>query len=119
MMSDRPRPSVLRRRALWASAAGFWLFVTAASAAQIVWVAQTPGQRVNVRWAIAWQSAYFIAWIPFTIAVWHVTRGWLPERFGGSLRLLTAHLPMFAAVALAHTFAVTLLSLPLADRGGT
>ena len=48
---------------MWAAAAGFWLFVAAMSAAQI-------------------------AWIPVTIGVWHVTRGWLPERFGGWLRLM-------------------------------
>jgi signal transduction histidine kinase len=116
-MTDRAPPSVLKRPDLWAAAAGFWLFVTAASAAQIVWIAQTPGQRVNVRGAMAWQTAYFVAWIPFTIAVWHVTRGWLPEQFGGWLRLLIAHMPMFAAVALAHTFVVTLLALALADQG--
>src|SRR5215210_2846669 len=115
-MSDRARPSLLRRRGVWAAAAGFWLFVAAMSAAQIVWIAQTPGQRVDLREAIAWQLAYFVAWIPFTIAVWHVTSGWLPEQMGGWLRILIAHVPMFAAVALAHTFVVTLLSLPLANQ---
>src|SRR5919106_3917477 len=115
-MSDRARPLLLTRPGLWAAAAGFWLFVTAASAAQMVWIAQTPGQRVNVRGAIAWQIAYFVAWIPFTIVVWHVTRGWLPERFGGWLRLLIAHVPMSAGVALAHTFVVTLLALAFAKQ---
>jgi hypothetical protein len=115
-MSDRGRPSLLRRRGVWAAAAGFWLFVATISAAQIVWIAQTPGQHVDVRGAMTWQAAYFIAWIPFTIAVWHVTRGWLPERFGGWLRVLIAHLAMFAAVALAHTFVVMLLALPRANH---
>jgi sensor histidine kinase YesM len=101
---------------VWAAAAGFWLFVAAVSAAQIVWIAQTPGQRVDLRGAMAWQTAYFVAWIPITIAVWHVTRGWLPEQFGGWLRLLIAHLPVSAAVALAHPFVVTLLGLALANR---
>ena len=115
-MSDRARPLLLTRPGQWAAAAGFWLFVTAASAAQMVWIAQTPGQRVNVRGAIAWQIAYFLAWIPFTIVVWHVTRGWLPERFGGWLRLLIAHVPMLAAIVLAHTFLVTLVALAFANQ---
>ena len=76
----------------WAAAAGFWLFVSAMSAAQTLWIAQTPGQRIDVRGAIAWQTTYFVAWIPFTIGVWQFTRGWLPERFGGWPRLLLAHL---------------------------
>ena len=115
-MDAGARPSLLRRPRLWAAAAGFWFFVTAASAAQVVWIAQTPGRTVNVREAIAWQAGYFVAWIPFTIAVWHVTRAWLPDRFGGWLRLLMAHAPMFAAVALAHTFVVTVIAIVLSNQ---
>jgi two-component system, LytTR family, sensor kinase len=105
-MSDRARSSLLSRRATWAAAAGFWLFVSAVSAAQIFWIAQTPGQRIDLRGAMAWQTAYFIAWIPFTIGVWELTRGWLPERFGGWPRLLLAHLGVFVVVALAQTLVV-------------
>jgi two-component system LytT family sensor kinase len=115
-MSDRARPSPLRRREVWAAAAGFWLFVAALSAAQIVWIAHTPGQHVDMRRAMTWQTAYFVAWIPVTLAVWHVTRGWLPEQFGGWLRLMIAHVPVSAAVALAHPSIVTLLALALANR---
>jgi two-component system LytT family sensor kinase len=115
-MIDRVGPSVLSRRAVWAAAAGFWLFVAAMSTAQMAWIAQTPGQRMNARGAMAWQAMYFLAWIPVTMGVWHVTRGWLPERFGGWLRLVIAHVPVSAAVALAHTFLVTLLALVLANQ---
>jgi sensor histidine kinase YesM len=115
-MASHARLMAPARPGLWPVAVGFWLFVTAASAAQLVWVAQTPGQRVNLGPAIAWQAAYFVAWIPFTIALWHATRGWLPERFGGWFRLLLAHVPLFAAVALAHTFLVALLTLALAEK---
>jgi two-component system, LytTR family, sensor kinase len=94
---------------------GFWLFVAAMSAVQLPWLAQTPGQTVDVRRAIAWQTAYWVAWIPFTMAVWHVTRGWLPERFGGWFWLLIAHGAMFAAVVPAHIGLVTLLTLALAE----
>ena len=41
---------------------------------------------------------YFMVWIPFTIGVWQLTRHWLPERFGGWVWLLAAHLPVFTVV---------------------
>jgi hypothetical protein len=117
-MNDRGRHSLPSVAALWAAATGFWLLVTAMSAAQTVWIAQTPGQRLDVRSALHWQTAYFILWIPFTIAVWRVTRGWLPERFGGWFRLLTAHVPIAAVVAVAHSFVVTLVGPVLANQNG-
>ncbi len=110
-MSNRVRRSFPGARALWAAATGFWLLVAAMAAVQIVWIAQVPGQQLDVRSAVRWQSAYFIAWIPFTIAVWRVTRGWLPERFGGWFRLLLAHMPVASVVAVAHTGVVALLAL--------
>jgi two-component system LytT family sensor kinase len=115
-MTDRAAPPLQRRPTAWAAATGFWLFVTASSIAQVVWIAQTPGQQMDVWRAISWQTAYFLAWIPFTIGVWYVTRGWLPERFGGWLPLFAAHVPMFAAVALAHTLLVALLMRALANH---
>jgi signal transduction histidine kinase len=118
-MSERPRPSLLTRPDVWAAAAGFWLFVAAVSAAQILWIAQTPGQHVDVRGALAWQGAYLVSWIPFTVLVWHITRGWLPERLGGWLPVLFAQFAMFAAVALAHTFVVMLLAPADANRDTT
>lgn len=113
-MRDRARqsPLVSRRAVL---AAGFWLFVAAMSAAQILWMAQM-GDRIDVRGAMAWQTTYFVAWIPFTIAVWRLTSGWLPERFGGWPRLLIAHAPVFVVVTLGHTLVVTLLALLLSSQ---
>jgi sensor histidine kinase YesM len=115
-MSASAGASTLRHRRVWAAATGFWLLLAAMSAAQMIWMAQTPGQRVNVRGAIAWQTAFIVAWIPLTIAVWHIAGGWLPERFGGWLRLMMAHVLLFAAVAFAHALVVALLMLALADE---
>lgn len=109
-MNEPTAPFVLRRRAVWAAAVGFWLFVSALSAAQMLWAARMPGQMRDPWAAIRWQTIYFAAWIPFTIALWHFTRGWLPERFGGWWRLLLAHVPLSLAVALAQTLVVYLLA---------
>jgi two-component system, LytTR family, sensor kinase len=108
-MSDRAGPSGLSRRAVWTAGAGFWLFVSAMSVAQVMWMADT-GQRVDVWLAIGWQTSYFVGWIPFTIGVWWFTRGWLPDRFGGWPRLLLAHLPVAIVVVLAQTALVMLLT---------
>jgi two-component system, LytTR family, sensor kinase len=115
-MSDRGGPARLGRGAVWGVAAGFWLFVLAVTIAQIAWIAQTPGQRMNLAEAIDWQIAYLLPWIPCTIAVWHITRGWLPERFGGWPRLLLAHIALAAAIALVHTFLVTVLARTLSSE---
>jgi len=110
-MSERPPPSVHRSRTWWTAAAGFWLFVAAVSAAQLLWIARTPGQRVDVRVTLAWQSAYFMAWIPVTVMVWRITRGWLPDQFGGWIRYAAAHLPVIAAVAVAHAVLFALMAV--------
>src|SRR5690349_12736706 len=102
-MSDRAGPSVLSRRAVWTAGAGFWLFVSALSVGQTIWIAKTPGSHIDFWGLIAWQTSYFISWIPFTIGVWQFTRGWLPDRFGGWPRLLLAHLPLAIIVVLAQT----------------
>jgi two-component system LytT family sensor kinase len=115
-MSDRTRHSFPRACALWAAATGFWVLVASMSAAQIVWISRTPGQWLDVRAAIGWQVAYFIPWIPFTIAIWRLTHGWLPDRFGGWLRLLLAHLPIAAVVVVSHSFVVTLLGLAVTHQ---
>jgi two-component system, LytTR family, sensor kinase len=116
-MTDSARPLFGRRRGEWAAACGFWLFLSAISVVQLVWLSRTPGQRVDVGGAIAWQVIYLVAWIPFTIGVWHLTREWLPERFGGWLRVVLAHVPVATGVVLAHTALVAVLATTLAMDG--
>jgi two-component system LytT family sensor kinase len=108
--------SWLSHRAMWVAATSFWLFVAVMSAAQILWASQNPGQGMNVRGAIIWQTVYFVVWIPFTIGVWQLTRHWLPERLGGWVWMVAAHLPVFATVTIVQTFVMVLLSAALAEQ---
>ena len=48
--------------------------------------------------------------------VWQITRHWQPERFGGWVRLLAAHIPVFVVVTVVHTFVMVLLSAALANQ---
>jgi two-component system, LytTR family, sensor kinase len=108
-MKERPGPSLVSRRGAWIAAIGFWLFVAAMSMAQTLWLSRTPGQHVDIRKAIIWESTFFTAWIPLTLGIWHVAGRWLPERFGGWPRFLLAHLPVLAAAAVVHPLLMTLL----------
>src|SRR5262249_29592418 len=71
----------------------------------------------NLRGAISWQVIYFLLWSPITVGVWHVTAGWLPERFGGWLRLLMAHLPIVTVVAAIHSLTLTFFSQVFVHEG--
>ena len=94
----------------WAAAAGFWVFVSLVYAGQIWWLSQLPGERINLRAAITWQTTYFLLWIPLTLAVWRLTSGWLPESSGGWTRMLLRHVPVFCAIAAAHFISVAAVS---------
>jgi two-component system LytT family sensor kinase len=94
----------------WSAAAAFWLFVSLMYAAQIWWLSRLPGETINVRAAITWQTTYFVLWIPLTLIVWRITSGWTPEAAGGWRRMLLRHLPLFVAAALAHFAAVAAVS---------
>jgi sensor histidine kinase YesM len=86
----------------WRAVAAFWVFVSVVYAAQIWWVSQTPGEMVNVRQAVTWQSAYFLFWIPITLIVWRMTADWAPESSGGWSGMLLRHLPVFFLTATVH-----------------
>jgi two-component sensor histidine kinase len=118
-MNDSAEPSLVTRRAAWLAATGFWLFVASMSMAQTFWMSENPGQHVNVRQAMVWQSTYFLSWIPLTLGVWHVAGRWLPERFGGWPRFLLAHLPVLVTAAFVHPVLMNLLQRVVAPWLGT
>jgi len=94
----------------WAAAAAFWLFVSIVYAGQIWWLARLPGEHINVRQALTWQTTYFLLWIPLTLIVWRITSSWMPESSGGWTRMLLRHAPIFIAAAGAHFVLVAAVS---------
>lgn len=103
----------------WRAVAAFWIFVSITAAAQIWWLSQTPGEMVNVRQAVTWQSAYFLLWIPITLVVWRITATWTPEASGGWSGMLLRHTPVFFLTAAAHFAIVAIIAMVAGvARGG-
>ena len=111
-MPDNREPRTVNRHR-WAVAVGFWIFVSVVYAGQIWWLSRLPGERINVRQALTWQTTYFLLWIPLTLLVWRVTSSWMPESSGGWTRMLLRHAPIFAAAAFAHFVLVAAVSAAL------
>ena len=99
----------------WIGVAAFWTFISAMYAAQVIWLAQIPGERINVGAAIVWQATYYAAWIPFTILIWRVSSAWLADVDRQWARTLW-HLPLFAAVLLVITLIVSLVAPRLTNQ---
>ena len=101
-----------------AAVAAFWLFVALLYAGQIWWLSKQPGERINLRGALAWQATYYLAWAPFTLLIWRITADWLPERFGWP-RYLARHGALCLAIAVAHMTATAAIGYALAPPPAT
>jgi signal transduction histidine kinase len=97
----------------WAVVTAFWVFVALLYDGQILWLSRVPGEKIDLRAAFAWQTAYYLLWIPLTILVWRLTAGWIPESPRDWPRILARHAPLVVAASLAHFAAVAALSLAL------
>jgi len=97
----------------WLVVTAFWVFVALLYAGQILWLSRVPGEKIDLRPVITWQTTYYLLWIPLTRLVWRATAGWIPESTRDWPRIVARHLPLVAAVSLAHFIAVTALSMLL------
>jgi hypothetical protein len=88
-----------------AAATAFLVFVTGLYAAQIVWLARQPGERINLTTALVWQAGFYLCWIPFTALVWRLTAAWSPVTLSWP-RILVQHAAVASAVAVAHSLTV-------------
>jgi two-component system LytT family sensor kinase len=104
----------------WALAVGFWIFLAATYGAQLVWMAQTSGERINNLTAgLIWQLSYYAAWLPATIVIWRFTADWIPDTAGAWRRILTRHLLIFLLVLVVLTLVSTAVQMPLAVVPGS
>ena len=106
----------MKRPVPWVAAAAFWVFIAALSDAQMLWLSRMPGERIDLRSAFAWQTPFYLLWFPMTLIVWQVSVRWIPDSPRAWLRAFALHVPVFAAVMLAHlalTTAAVALIVPL------
>ena len=76
---------------------------------QIWWVAHQPGERINIRSVFVSQSVLYSVWIPVTVLVWRITRGWDPSTLGW-WRFAIRFVALFVVVGAAQSAAYIGLS---------
>ncbi|MEZ5318061.1 MAG: histidine kinase [Vicinamibacterales bacterium] len=102
-----------KRRIQWLTASAFWTLITVLYDVQIWLLASQPGEQIRLRAAIAWQSVFYLAWIPFTVLLWRLTPRWDPGRIGWT-RFLGLHLAGALVVSILHAILVALVAPLLA-----
>lgn len=105
------------RRARWGLAVAFWSFVTLLYGLQIWWLARQPGESIQLWRALVWQTTFYLSWIPFTVAIWDLTRRWDPSALGWK-GLLARHGAAMLAVSVVQTLVVVLIGSALAGMPG-
>lgn len=99
------------RLPVWAFVVLFWLLLSMIYASQVMLMTPRPAERV-IRTQLTWQSIYYLAWAPFTLLIWRLTRGWAIESLGWR-RFLAQHVALGLVVAVAHSLAVIGIALAL------
>ena len=93
------------------------MFLAAVYVAEVFWIAQNPGGRINVS-ALTWQLSYCAAWVPTTILIWRFTAGWVPDGQRG-WRLVARHSLLFTIVLGVVTLVTTAVAMPLVQNPGS
>ena len=90
----------------WRVVGIFWILIAAMYDAQVFWLSKLPGERINLAAAFAWQTSYFLLWVPITLLVWRLTADWVPETSRDWLRIIARHAPLFVGLTAVHFAAV-------------
>ena len=99
----------------WLLAGGFWTFVALLFTLQLVYVSRQPNERIDLQAALAVSVAYYLCWIPTTVAVWTFSRDWVP----GSMKLsalAARHFVLAVGLVLLHSTASIILTMALTQR---
>ena len=99
---------------LWLAASAFWLFVGFLYIGQIWWLIHSEAVRgaALTRTTWAWQGAFYISWIPLTVAVFRLTEGWDLAELGWP-RLIARHVLAMFGTAIVQSAIVTVVGFAL------
>lgn len=97
----------------WAAATLFWLFIAGLLGTQIWLLAQQPGESIELRRVIIWQSTFYLAWIPFTVPIWQAVARWRPED-RSRVVVIGTHLVACLVIGALHTVVVVMIAATLA-----
>jgi len=97
----------------WVAATLFWLFIAGLLGTQIWLVAQRPGETMEIRRVLIWQTTFYLAWIPFTVPIWQAVGRWRAEDRGRAV-VIGTHVVACLVVALVHSVLVVGVASTLA-----
>lgn len=99
-------------RSQWIAASLFWVFIATLLSLQIWFLSQYPGESIELRRAIVWQTTFYLAWIPFTVPIWRVIARWHVDhpRWG---RVVLIHLAAAVMIGVVHSTLVVVIAATL------
>lgn len=82
----------------WLAATLFWMFIAALLGLQIWLLSRLPGESIELRRTIVWQTTFYLGWIPFTVPIWRAINRWHLEDLGW-WRVVLIHLGVAVLLA--------------------
>jgi sensor histidine kinase YesM len=104
-------------RSRWLGTSLFWTAVTALFLAQLWWLAGRPGDRVATFSTMVWVGAFYITWLPVSLAVWPLTGSWRPATLGWR-SVISRHVLLAPAVVVVHGVLLTAVATAILGLGG-
>lgn len=86
----------------WLLATLSWSFVAALYTAQLLYMTRRPGETIPFWPAFTANLSYYLSWIPLTVPVWAISRGWLLDEMR-PLAFTIRHLSLAIVVVFTHT----------------
>jgi two-component system LytT family sensor kinase len=97
------------QRFQWIAATLFWVFIATLLSLQIWFLSQYPGESIELRRAVVWQTTFYLLWIPFTVPIWRVIARWHVDhpRWG---RVVLIHLAAAVVIGVIHSSLVVVIA---------
>lgn len=95
----------------------FWVFIATLLGLQIWVLSQRPGESLELRRAIVWQSTFFLVWIPFTVPVWRLIGRWHVDH-SRWIRVVLVHLAAALVIGVIHSSLVVVIAATILPTPG-